>query len=149
MDVKGIEGIANLVGDARGEQCKRLDALAFDSFERFLSGLRGIMHDQRQTGTSGGLAIVDWLMSCRVLKRDMEAAHCYDVNGNPLRLSTMWNTSVNPLPPPPAWGVVRVYQGQAAVQEGGAGVTINYMGPDAGWYHDAFAFGWRVIPVGK
>ena len=31
----------------------------------------------------------------------------------------------------------------------GAGVTINYMGPGAGWYHDAFAFGWRVMPVGK
>jgi cell wall-associated NlpC family hydrolase len=30
----------------------------------------------------------------------------------------------------------------------GAGVTIDYMGPGAGWYHDAFAFGWRVMPVG-
>ena len=31
----------------------------------------------------------------------------------------------------------------------GAGVTLDYMGPGAGWYHDAFAFGWRVMPVGK
>ena len=30
----------------------------------------------------------------------------------------------------------------------GAGVTIDYMGAHAGWYHDAFAFGWRVMPVG-
>jgi cell wall-associated NlpC family hydrolase len=30
----------------------------------------------------------------------------------------------------------------------GAGVTIDYMAPGAGWYHDAFAFGWRVMPVG-
>jgi hypothetical protein len=30
----------------------------------------------------------------------------------------------------------------------GAGVTIDYMGPGAGWYHDAFAFGWRIMPVG-
>jgi hypothetical protein len=29
----------------------------------------------------------------------------------------------------------------------GAGVTIDYMGPNAGWYHDAFAFGWRVMPL--
>jgi cell wall-associated NlpC family hydrolase len=30
----------------------------------------------------------------------------------------------------------------------GAGVTIDYMGPSAGWFHDAFAFGWRVMPTG-
>ena len=30
----------------------------------------------------------------------------------------------------------------------GAGVTIDYMGNGAGWYRDAFAFGWRVMPVG-
>jgi cell wall-associated NlpC family hydrolase len=30
----------------------------------------------------------------------------------------------------------------------GAGVTIDYMAPGAGWFHDAFAFGWRVMPVG-
>jgi cell wall-associated NlpC family hydrolase len=30
----------------------------------------------------------------------------------------------------------------------GAGVTIDYMAPGAGWYHDAFAFGWRVMPIG-
>jgi hypothetical protein len=30
----------------------------------------------------------------------------------------------------------------------GAGVTIDYMAPGAGWFHDAFAFGWRVMPLG-
>jgi cell wall-associated NlpC family hydrolase len=30
----------------------------------------------------------------------------------------------------------------------GAGVTIDYMGPNAGWFRDAFAFGWRVLPKG-
>jgi len=29
----------------------------------------------------------------------------------------------------------------------GDGVTIDYMGPGSGWYHDAFAFGWRVMPL--
>jgi hypothetical protein len=29
----------------------------------------------------------------------------------------------------------------------GDGVTMDYMGPSAGWYHDAFAFGWRVMPL--
>jgi hypothetical protein len=29
----------------------------------------------------------------------------------------------------------------------GDGVTIDYMGTGAGWYHDAFAFGWRVMPL--
>ncbi len=28
------------------------------------------------------------------------------------------------------------------------GVTLDYMGAGAGWYHDAFAFGWRVLPRG-
>ncbi|MGZ4431464.1 MAG: C40 family peptidase [Gaiellales bacterium] len=32
---------------------------------------------------------------------------------------------------------------------GGDGVTLDYMGPGAGWFHDAFAFGWRVMPLGK
>jgi cell wall-associated NlpC family hydrolase len=31
----------------------------------------------------------------------------------------------------------------------GDGVTLDYMGTGAGWYHDAFAFGWRVMPLGK
>ncbi|HEY3766115.1 MAG TPA: NlpC/P60 family protein [Gaiellales bacterium] len=31
----------------------------------------------------------------------------------------------------------------------GDGVTLDYMGPDAGWYHDAFAFGWRIMPMHK
>ena len=30
----------------------------------------------------------------------------------------------------------------------GAGVTINYIGPGAGWYHDNFVFGWRIMPRG-
>ena len=30
----------------------------------------------------------------------------------------------------------------------GDGVTLDYMGQGAGWFHDAFAFGWRVMPVG-
>jgi NlpC/P60 family len=31
----------------------------------------------------------------------------------------------------------------------GDGVTLDYMGTGAGWYHDAFAFGWRIMPLGK
>jgi cell wall-associated NlpC family hydrolase len=31
----------------------------------------------------------------------------------------------------------------------GAGVTLDYMGDGAGWFHDAFAFGWRVLPNGR
>jgi cell wall-associated NlpC family hydrolase len=31
----------------------------------------------------------------------------------------------------------------------GDGVTLDFMGTGAGWYHDAFAFGWRVMPLGK
>ena len=31
----------------------------------------------------------------------------------------------------------------------GDGVTLDYMGPGAGWYHDAFVFGWRVMPAGR
>jgi cell wall-associated NlpC family hydrolase len=32
---------------------------------------------------------------------------------------------------------------------GGAGVTLDYMGTGAYWFHDAFAFGWHVLPAGK
>jgi cell wall-associated NlpC family hydrolase len=31
----------------------------------------------------------------------------------------------------------------------GDGVTLDYMGPGSGWYHDAFAFGWRIMPMHK
>ena len=31
----------------------------------------------------------------------------------------------------------------------GDGVTLDYMGTSGTWYHDAFAFGWRVMPPGK
>ena len=31
----------------------------------------------------------------------------------------------------------------------GAGVTLDYMGDGAGWFDDAFAFGWRVLPKGR
>jgi cell wall-associated NlpC family hydrolase len=31
----------------------------------------------------------------------------------------------------------------------GDGVTLDYMGSGAGWYRDAFAFGWRVLPAGR
>ena len=31
----------------------------------------------------------------------------------------------------------------------GDGVTLDYMGAGAGWYHDAFAFGWRIMPLHK
>ena len=31
----------------------------------------------------------------------------------------------------------------------GDGVTLDYMGPGAGWFHDAFAFGWRIMPLRK
>ncbi len=48
-----------------------------------------------------------------VIHRDLEANHCFDANGNVLRLSTMWNTNFNPTPPPPAQGFVRIYEGQS------------------------------------
>jgi len=32
---------------------------------------------------------------------------------------------------------------------GGAGVTVDYMGQPGSWFHDAFAFGWRVLPAGR
>jgi cell wall-associated NlpC family hydrolase len=31
----------------------------------------------------------------------------------------------------------------------GDGVTLDSMGKGAGWFHDAFAFGWRVMPRGR
>ena len=53
-----------------------------------------------------------------VIHRDLEANHCFDANGNVLRLSTMWNTNFNPTPPPPAQGFVRIYEQLPGQPEG-------------------------------
>ena len=55
-----------------------------------------------------------------VIHRDLEANHCFDSNGNVLRLSSMWNTNngLNPNPPPPAQGFFRIYEGSPATLEG-------------------------------
>jgi prepilin-type N-terminal cleavage/methylation domain-containing protein len=55
-----------------------------------------------------------------VLKRDLEADHCFDVNGNVLPLPLVFDTQggVVPNPPPPTRGFLRIYQGQADTLEG-------------------------------
>ncbi len=55
-----------------------------------------------------------------VIHRDLEANHCFDANGNVLRLSTMWNTNFNPTPPPPAQGFFRILVEASHVAQGPA-----------------------------
>ena len=42
-----------------------------------------------------------------------------------------------------------VVRPKVVIDGSGDGVTVDYMGAGAGWYHDAFAFGWRIMPMHK
>ncbi len=50
--------------------------------------------------------------AANVLRRDLEADHCYDANGNVLPLSALWGSP--PALLPPASGFFRIYQGGPA-----------------------------------
>jgi prepilin-type N-terminal cleavage/methylation domain-containing protein len=54
-----------------------------------------------------------------VLKRDVEADHCFDANGNVLPLRFPWDTTISMAsPPPPTAGFFRIYQGAPDTLEG-------------------------------
>jgi len=55
--MQGIERIADLVRDAGGQKRQRLDALAFDGFERLLPRFGCIVQNQGHTGASRRFAI--------------------------------------------------------------------------------------------
>src|SRR5258708_36247077 len=57
MDMEGVKGIADLMGDTRGQQGKGLHALALDCLEGFLPGFGGIMKDECHATAPGGSAI--------------------------------------------------------------------------------------------
>ena len=57
VDVERVERIADLMGHAGRQQRQGLDALAFDRLEGFLPGLGGVVQDEREPGTSLGIAI--------------------------------------------------------------------------------------------
>ncbi len=52
-----------------------------------------------------------------VLRRDLEAYHCYDINGNALPISSVFGTAIAPNPPP-VQGFFRIYQQTQDVSEG-------------------------------
>ena len=57
MNVEGVEGIADFMGDAGGQQRQRLNALALDGLNGLLAGLGGVVEDERDAGAAGGFAI--------------------------------------------------------------------------------------------
>ena len=57
MNVQGVEGIPDLMGDAGGQQCQRLDPLALDRLDGLLPGFGVVMQDERNPGAAGGFAI--------------------------------------------------------------------------------------------
>ena len=57
MNVQGIEGIADLMGDAGGQQCQRLNPLALDGFNGLLAGFGVVVEDEGHPGAAGRFAI--------------------------------------------------------------------------------------------
>ena len=57
MNVQRIEGVADLMGHARGQQRQRLGALALDRREGLLARLGGVVKNQGQAGAAALLAV--------------------------------------------------------------------------------------------
>ena len=57
VDVQGVDGVADLMGDARRQQGQRLDALAFDRLDRLLTRLGGVVENERDARGAAGDAV--------------------------------------------------------------------------------------------
>ena len=55
--MEGVEGIADFMGDAGGEEGQGLNALALDGFDGLLAGFGGVVEDEGDAGAAGGFAI--------------------------------------------------------------------------------------------
>ena len=57
MNMEGVEGVADFVGDAGGQQGQGLNALALDGFDGLLPGFGGVMEDEGDAGAAGSFAV--------------------------------------------------------------------------------------------
>jgi hypothetical protein len=81
-------------------------------------------------------------VSKRIHRRDLKPGDIlfwsFDPNGVKTRSATVYHAGIY------------LGNGWAINSHGsGDGVTLDYMGKGAGWFHDAFAFGWRVMPKSR
>ena len=57
VNMQGVEGVADLVGDAGREQGQRLNPLALDGFDGLLAGFGIVVEDEGDAGAAGRFAI--------------------------------------------------------------------------------------------
>ena len=57
VNVQGVEGVADLMGDAGRQQRQRLNPLALDGFDGLLAGFGVVVEDEGDAGAAGGFAI--------------------------------------------------------------------------------------------
>ena len=57
MNVQSVEGVADFMGDAGGQQRQRLNSLAFDCLDVLLAGFGLVMEDEGDPGAAGGLTV--------------------------------------------------------------------------------------------
>jgi cell wall-associated NlpC family hydrolase len=80
--------------------------------------------------------------SKRIHRRDLRPGDILFWSSAPNGIKTKWATVYH--------AGIYLGNGWAINSHGsGDGVTLDYMGAGAGWFHDAFAFGWRVMPRGR
>ena len=73
-----------------------------------------------------------------VIKRDLEADHCFDGQGNVLPVRTVFGTSLNPNQPP-AQGFFRIYEGQSTIPALVAGAPAgDELPPDINGFHSYY-----------
>ncbi|HET7171160.1 MAG TPA: NlpC/P60 family protein [Gaiellales bacterium] len=81
-------------------------------------------------------------VSKRVHRRDLRPGDILFWSSAPNGVKTRWATVYH--------AGIYLGNGWAINSHGsGDGVTLDYMGAGAGWFHDAFAFAWRVMPRGR
>jgi cell wall-associated NlpC family hydrolase len=78
----------------------------------------------------------------RIPRADLRPGDILFWSSNPNGRSTDWRTIYHT-------GIYLGHGWTINSHGGGAGVTLDFMGDGAGWFHDAFAFGWRVMPIGR
>ena len=72
-----------------------------------------------------------------VIKRDLEAGHCFDANGNVRRVSSVFGTSLSSNPPP-AQGFFRIYEGKSTLPAFVPGLPAGDEGPDINGLHSYY-----------
>ncbi|HVS36484.1 MAG TPA: prepilin-type N-terminal cleavage/methylation domain-containing protein [Gemmataceae bacterium] len=78
-----------------------------------------------------------------VIRRDLEATHCYNAQGSAAPIRSVFGTSSASLNPPPKWGFVRIEEGSPAILEG---TDVNGL---PSYYQTTAALAYTMVLQGK